>query len=92
MKPAPYREVWLEERIVASRNGRGGAKAQHSLPSHTSIFIWLMEGKVGRQGAGEQVFGDPLSLIPLFFGSPKLVPSLMEEDPKHLSTLLFASL
>lgn len=91
VKP-PYREVELEERTIASRNGRGEAKAQQSLPSDTSIFIWLMEGKVGRQVAGKQVFGGPLSLIPLLFGSPRPVPSLMEEDPKHLSTLLFASL
>lgn len=51
----------------------------------------LRKGKVGVQVAGEQVFEGPLPLIPWFCGSPKLVPSLVEEDPKHLSTLLFAS-
>lgn len=75
VKPAPYRESELQERIIASRNGRGEAKAQQSLPSDTSIFIWLMEGKVGRQVAGKQVFGGPLSLIPLLFASPRPVLS-----------------
>lgn len=60
-------------------------------PSDSSVFICLMEGKVGMQVAAEQVFGGPLSLIPWFCGCPKPDPSLAQEDPKHLSTLLSAS-
>lgn len=39
------------------------------------------------QVTGEQMF---CSLIYWFFGFPKPAPSLVEEDPTHLSTLLLA--
>lgn len=46
-----------EERVVASRNGRGEAKAKASLLSDSIMVVQLVEGKVEMQVAGEQVLG-----------------------------------
>lgn len=68
-----------------------GSESTGGRPSGSSVFIWLLEGKGGTQVARDEGFGRPLSLIPSLFGSPKPAPCPLEEDAKHLSTLLFAS-
>ena len=58
-------------------------------PPIFSFGSW--KARWGAQVPGEQLFGGPLTLSPWFFSSPKPAPSSVEEEPKHLSTLLLAS-
>lgn len=55
-----------------------GSESTGDRPSDSSVFIWLLEGKGGTQVARDEGFGQPLSLIPSLFGSPKRVPVLLK--------------